>query len=299
MRFRWTGVAERRARQVPVAALAVASASATRAQAGRAAFTAAGAVLGERGPGAGRASQPPSPASPALQLASCLSPLDHAPNSGDNAFTEDSGQWGASALLTPAACSRPPCRLRPPPPGQVAVPTSQAVDSLCGLPLRETAFGPGALRTIRVPRRQTRLGLREAGVVATPGRLRLRQRESGGRGPSGWSHNTQVHTWLRHGPDAGTQLAARGDTPRRSASPPGPAPRGALQSVSPLQGAETNPTPGAERSDRNWAPRCSEGCKREPLTRPVCLPGLVLVCKAKATIGRHVSSKGPNFRQFR
>lgn len=53
MRFRWTGVAERRARQVPVAALAVASASATRAQAGRAAFTAAGAVLAERGPGAG------------------------------------------------------------------------------------------------------------------------------------------------------------------------------------------------------------------------------------------------------
>lgn len=196
-------------------------------------------------------------------------------------------------------CPPDPCRLltaplqaAPPPPGQVAVPTSQAVDSLCGLPLRETAFGPGALRTIRVPRRQTRLGFREAGVVATPGRLRLRRRESGGRGPSGWSHNTQVHTWLRHGPDAGTQLAAL-------RAPRPPAPRGALQSVSPLQGAETNPTPGAERSDRNWAPRCSEGCKREPLTRPVCLPGLVLVCKAKATIGRHVSSKGPNFRQFR
>lgn len=183
----------------------------------------------------------PSPASPALQLASCLSPLDHAPSSGDNAFTEDSGQWGASALLTPAACSRPPCRLRPPPPGQVAVPTSQAVDSLCGLPLRETAFGPGALRTIRVPRRQTRLGLREAGVVATPGRLRLRRRESGGRGPSGWSHNTQVHTWLRHGPDAGTQLAARGDTPRRVCEPPGPPLLGAPCSQS-VPSRELKPT---------------------------------------------------------
>lgn len=93
-----------------------------------------GGCPGRTVPGGGRGR--PSPASPALQLASCLSPLDHAPNSGDNAFTEDSGQWGASALLTPAACSRPPCRLRPPRPARslspLPRPWTPSADSLCG-----------------------------------------------------------------------------------------------------------------------------------------------------------------------